>query len=233
MLELQNVHKAYQEAGRRQPVLSDLSARFEAAESIALLGPSGSGKSTLLNLLSGLDVPDAGRVEFAGQDLARWNDDARTLWRRRHVGFVFQFFNLLPALSVLDNLTLPQNLLGVGAKLARQRAQQMLDAVGLSARAGSYADTLSGGEQQRIAVARAIVHQPDIVLADEPTGNLDAATAGVVLELLQTLVVQRGRLLIMATHSATAAAICTRACAIEGGQLQRLDITQSQAVLTK
>ncbi|MEM7404462.1 MAG: ABC transporter ATP-binding protein [Pseudomonadota bacterium] len=222
MIELEDVHKAYVSGTRTQPVLAALSYTVASGESVALLGPSGSGKSTLLNLLAGLDLPDRGRVRVLSQELGALGDDGRTLLRRRHLGFVFQFFNLMPSLSVLDNLLLPQSLLGVHGARARQRALEMLEAVGLADRADSYADTLSGGEQQRVAIARAVVHEPDIVLADEPTGNLDAETARRVLDLLDRLVVRPGRILVMATHSERSAAICNAAVTIRDGALTSL-----------
>ena len=232
MLALDDVYKSYAEGDRAQVVLRGLSVRFEAGESVALVGPSGSGKSTLLNLLSGLDQPDSGTVSLRGQDLSRLRDADRTLLRRRHVGFVFQFFNLLPALTVMDNLLLPQNLLGVSAKRARERAQSLLQAVGLAARADSFADTLSGGEQQRVAVARAVVHEPAVVLADEPTGNLDSTTSSVVLTLLKTLVEQQNCMLIMATHSQAAASLCARAVALRDGTLVTLSGTDASSSST-
>ncbi len=219
VLEAVAVGKTYVEGGREHVVLDCVDARFSAGESVALLGRSGSGKSTLLNLLSGIDSPTRGTVRVSGQNLTDASDEARTLTRRRQMGFVFQFFNLLPALSVVENIMLPCTLVGDSRKSARDHARSLLKAVGLKGREDSYADRLSGGEQQRVALARAIAHEPKIVFADEPTGNLDAATSSEVLTLLKELVRDRGVTLVMATHSDEAAGICSRQVRVENGVL--------------
>ena len=220
---LAGVAKSYREGGRERRVFSDLSASFEAGCVTALVGRSGSGKSTLLNLVSGIDVADAGRIEFDGRDLCTLPERERVLHRRRHIGFVFQFFNLLPTLTVRENLLLPLELVGRERRAARLRADGLLERVGMSARGDDFPDQLSGGEQQRVAVARAIAHEPSLVLADEPTGNLDAETAAEVLDLLVDASRAAGHTLFMVTHSEQAAARADVVFVIEGGGLVRRD----------
>ena len=185
-----------------------------------MLGRSGSGKSTLLNVISGIDRPDGGQVWIGGQELTGISERDRTLFRRKHIGFVFQFFNLIPTLTVLENVTLPVELNGASQKMARHQAEPLLDAVGLLDRARTYPDKLSGGEQQRIAIARALVHDPKLVLADEPTGNLDENTGESVLALLDRLTRQAGKNLIMVTHSAESAMWADRVFHLREGQLE-------------
>lgn len=192
---------------------------FGRGERVALLGPSGSGKSTLLNLMSGIDTADEGTVEVDGTDLTGLSERERTLFRRRHIGFVFQFFNLLPTLTVEENLLLPLELAGQVSAEDRRRASSLLEAVGLAHRTGTFPDRLSGGEQQRIAVARALVHRPLLVLADEPTGNLDAETGLRVLALLDDLVRESGTTLLMVTHAPEVAARADRILTVRGGRL--------------
>ena len=181
------VDKSYREGGRARVVFQGLTARFGRGGVTALLGRSGSGKSTLLNLLGAIDVADAGRVSVGGVDLGALGECERTLWRRSEVGIVFQFFNLIPTLDVRENVMLPLELAGVRARASEARALEMLAAVGLADRGASFPEALSGGEQQRVAIARALVARPPLVLADEPTGNLDHETAGEVLDLLVRL----------------------------------------------
>ncbi len=219
MLELSGLRKSYQEGERRRVVLDGLDARFAEGELVAIAGRSGSGKSTLLNLACGIDLPDAGTVVLDGEDIAALGDRERTLARRHKVGFVFQFFNLIPTLSVLENLLLPLELVRRNGPEGRRHAIELLDRVGLADRAASFPDSLSGGEQQRVAVVRALVHDPLLVLADEPTGNLDAETGREVLELLDELVRARGRTLLMVTHSQEAARFADRVCTIVDGVL--------------
>ena len=188
--------------------------QVDAGKSVALLGRSGSGKSTLLSLLAGLDDIDGGAIDIGATRISSIAEPARTRFRRRHIGFVYQQFNVLPTLSVLDNVLLMLDLNGVTGLTARERAHQWLAAVGLATAADRMPDTLSGGEQQRVGIARALVHQPGLVLADEPTGNLDADTASLIAALLSDLVEQAGTTLIMATHSASLAAGCDRQLAL-------------------
>jgi putative ABC transport system ATP-binding protein len=224
-IELRHLSKSFTEGRRRHRVLDDVSADFLRGETIAVRGRSGSGKSTLLNLIGGIDAPDTGRITVAGIDLTGLTERDRTLFRREHIGFVYQAFNLVPTLSVADNIRLVLELNRVPAREAQQRIDGLLDAVGLADRAGSYPDVLSGGEQQRVAIARALCHEPAVVIADEPTGNLDDTTAEVVLELLDRLVRERGGTMLIATHSARVAAVCDREIEIHGG---RLDAPQSR-----
>jgi len=220
VVRISDLSKAYEEGGRRHIVLDGASTRIRRGEFVVLLGPSGSGKSTLLNVVSGIDVPDAGQVEVAGTELTTLNEKARTLFRRRHLGFVFQFFNLLPTLTVLENLLLPLELKGPVGQEEESRARGLLERVGLADRDGTFPDRLSGGEQQRVAFARALVHQPDLILADEPTGNLDPDTGARVLDLLDELVRGEGRTLLAVTHSRELAARADRVLHMDHGRLR-------------
>lgn len=219
-IRLVNLSKAYQEGERRRVVLQAASVEFVRGEFVALLGRSGSGKSTLLNLVSGIDRPDAGEVWVGGQELTGVSERDRTLFRRRQIGFVFQFFNLIPTLTVVENVALPVELNGARPRTARAAAERLLDAVGLLERAAAYPDKLSGGEQQRVAIARALVHDPELVLADEPTGNLDENTGESVLALLDRLTRQAGKNLLMVTHSAESAAWADRVFHLRDGKLE-------------
>jgi putative ABC transport system ATP-binding protein len=198
MLELRDLTKSYN--GRA--VLNRLSHHFKAGEFIAIMGESGVGKSTLLNLIAGLDAPDGGMILVDGKPMAALDDDAATRLRRTRMGFIFQAFHVLPHLTLQQNIALPLLL----NHQARERAGEMLAAVGLAGRGGDFPRQLSGGEMQRVAIARALVHRPALVLADEPTGNLDPETADSVLELLRTEVKANGASAIMVTHSHAAAA---------------------------
>jgi putative ABC transport system ATP-binding protein len=219
-IELRNLSKSFTEGRRQHRVLDDVSADFRRGETIAVRGRSGSGKSTLLNLIGGIDTPDAGCVIVAGVELTGLSERDRTLFRRRHIGFVYQAFNLVPTLDVADNIRLVLELNGVPAGESQRRIAELLDAVGLADRASSYPDVLSGGEQQRVAIARALCHEPAVVIADEPTGNLDDRTADVVLVLLDKLVRERGGTMLIATHSARVASVCDREIEIHGGRLE-------------
>lgn len=213
IIEFQNLTKSYTEGERERTVLEEVNFYVEPGETIVLLGRSGSGKSTLLNLVSGIDVPTRGRVLIQNEDITPKSEQERTLFRRRHIGFVFQFFNLIPTLTVEENILLPLEL--NGRLHERQKALDLLEEVGLRDRAESFPDQLSGGEQQRVAVARALVHDPLLILADEPTGNLDYETGMQVLGLLDRLVRQRQRTMIMATHSREVIGIANRIIAIQ------------------
>jgi putative ABC transport system ATP-binding protein len=219
-IRLVNLSKAYLEGERLRVVLQDASVEFARGEFVALLGRSGSGKSTLLNLVSGIDRPDRGQVWIGGQELTAMSERDRTLFRRRQIGFVFQFFNLIPTLTVVENVALPRELNGASPRSARENAERLLDAVGLLERARTYPDKLSGGEQQRIAIARALVHDPQLVLADEPTGNLDENTGETVLALLDRLTRQAGKNLLMVTHSAESAGRADRVFHLRDGKLE-------------
>lgn len=200
-VELAGVTKDYGDGSGSHRVLDRVSVRFAPGEFVAIVGRSGSGKSTLLNLLGGLDVPTAGRVLFGGEDLAALPEAGRARIRRERIGFVFQDFNLIPTLRVGENLLLPLELNGLSRVEAMGRCEVLLERVGLGSMAARFPESLSGGEQQRLAVIRAVAHGPDVVIADEPTGNLDLDTAQEVLDLLQQSCGEAGRTLIMATHS--------------------------------
>ena len=209
MLVLDKLSKAY-EGARSRSVLRDVSLVLAAGEYIAVMGESGIGKSTLLNLIAGLDMPDAGSIRFDGVDLTGLDDDALTLLRRKSMGFVFQAFHILPYLSLAQNVALPLILNRAAESEAAERAAKMLAAVGLRGREASMPRELSGGELQRVAIARALVHQPRLLLADEPTGNLDPESAAQVLGLLREQVKARHAACILVTHSQAAAASADR-----------------------
>ena len=195
--------------GGRQ-LFDGLDLRLQPGEIVAVMGESGAGKSSLLNVIAGLDLPDAGTIAIHGRELSTLDDDARTVLRRDHIGFVFQAFHILPHLSLAQNVALPLVLAGQGGLAALARAQAMLDAVGLGGRGADYAAQLSGGELQRIAIARALVHQPALILADEPTGNLDPETAARILALFAQTVRQSAIAALIVTHSERAAAVADR-----------------------
>ena len=203
-----------------RPILDGLDLELTAGEYVAIIGESGAGKSTLLNLVAGLDRADAGRISIGGEDITVLDEDARTRLRRAKVGFVFQAFHILPHLTVAQNVELPLVLLGVEPGERRRRTMQLLAAVGLGDRAESPPRELSGGELQRVAVARALVHRPALVLADEPTGNLDPDTAETVLRLLAGTIKAEGAAGILVTHSIHAAATADRVLRLDHGRLR-------------
>ena len=218
-VRLCNLSRSFMEGERRHDVIRDLTANFMQGETVALRGRSGSGKSTLLNLISGIDSPDSGRIVVADRDITAMSEHDRTLFRRRHIGFVYQAFNLVPTLTVADNIRLVLELNGLERSVAAKRIRDLLGEVGLADRAESYPDVLSGGEQQRVAIARALAHEPPLLLADEPTGNLDERTAETILALLDRLVRQSGGTMIMATHSASLSAFADRSLELHDGVL--------------
>jgi len=220
MVEARNVSKRY-EGKRTVHALRGVSFRVARGEMVATMGPSGSGKSTLLNIVGGLDRASEGTVLIDGADTSRLDDDALTRLRREKIGFVFQFFNLLPTLTARENVALPLYLSGAGRREAVRRASEMLALVGLAEREEHLPDELSGGEQQRVAMARALVLGPPLVLADEPTGNLDSRSGQEVLALLQNLQRQFGTTVLMVTHDPKAAAVCDRILTMEDGRLIR------------
>ena len=219
MLSVQELHKNYRSGGGLQTVLDKLSFQVPQGEIAALLGASGSGKTSLLNLLSGIDTPDGGSVHIDGADIHALGEPQRTLFRRRHIGFVFQFFNLIPTLTVGENIALPMELIGTQPQIAQERVETLLDQVGLSRMADRYPETLSGGEQQRTAVARALSHRPKLLLADEPTGNLDEVTGRQVISLLTDLVRDQRTTLVVVTHSHAVADAADRVLQLQNGQL--------------
>lgn len=227
LIELRHLSKCYEEGERKRVLFSDLNGSIRRHEFVALLGRSGSGKSTLLNLISGIDLPSAGEVVIDGVCLTRLSEEDRTLFRRRHIGFVFQFFNLIPTLTVEENLFLPLELNRLLDAQRRQYALNLLHEVGLAERAASYPDRLSGGEQQRLAIARALVHRPLVLLADEPTGNLDAETGRQVLNLLEQLARQVAMTVLMVTHSEEGARRADRVLTVRDGLLCEPDKTIS------
>ncbi|MHC4895150.1 MAG: ABC transporter ATP-binding protein [Planctomycetota bacterium] len=216
-VEVRGLERHVDEGGERRSILRGIDLTLARGEFVALLGRSGSGKSTLLNLLGGLDRPDAGEILLDGERVDTLDETARTILRRRGIGFVFQAFNLVPTLTVLENVLLPLDLDRRGSAADRARARELLDAVGLGDRCESFPDRLSGGERQRVAVARALVVEPVLVLADEPTGNLDHETGEGVLDLLEKLVPDRGATLLLVTHSKEAAARASRVLELDDG----------------
>lgn len=216
-ITLQNLRKYYVEGDEQRLIFNNLNLSIHPQEFIALLGQSGSGKSTLLNLLSGIDLPDDGRIQIGDQIINELSETQRTQFRRRHIGFIFQFFNLIPTLTVEENLLLPLELNGLmdGAQL--EQALALLAQVGLGNRRSSFPERLSGGEQQRLAIARALVHRPTLLLADEPTGNLDSETGQKILDLLMQLHQSVGTTIIMVTHSQPVAAQADRILCLEAG----------------
>jgi putative ABC transport system ATP-binding protein len=219
IVRLERVCKDYREGERSRQVLRETSAALPEGEIVAIRGRSGSGKSTLLNLIAGIDVPTSGQVWVAGTRLEGLSPAARTAFRRDHLGFVFQFFNLIPTLTVLENVQLPAELAGRAPHAAARRARELLSEVSLSGRERAYPDRLSGGEQQRVAIARALVQDPRLLLADEPTGNLDDETGRSVMALLARLTRDRGRSLVLVTHSPEIAAAADRTFTLDAGHL--------------
>lgn len=202
------------------PVLDQVDLSIAAGEIVAIMGRSGSGKSTLLKLIGALDVPDSGSVNVDGQQLADLTEDGRTRFRRARLGYVFQFFNLIPTLTVEENVSLPLMLNRCKAETARQRVDELLGALDLQGRGSRFPDELSGGEQQRVAIARALSHRPGVIIADEPTGNLDGESAATTLELLERACRATPATLIIATHSVEAAGIADRVLHLRNGRLQ-------------
>ncbi|MEM6252747.1 MAG: ABC transporter ATP-binding protein [Cyanobacteria bacterium P01_D01_bin.156] len=208
------------EGATQRQVLSDLSLTFDEGQFIVLLGQSGSGKSTLLNLISGIERPTAGEVLIDGVPITKLDERTCTLFRRDEIGIIFQFFNLIPTLTVLENVTLPQELAGNAPGDVEAQATSILDRVGLGDRTSAFPDKLSGGQQQRVAIARALVHEPRLILADEPTGNLDEETGETVLQLLLDLTRNANKTLIMATHNPDIAKYADRVLRVHEGQLE-------------
>jgi putative ABC transport system ATP-binding protein len=202
IVKLRDLTKCYEEAGKELTVLDCVNADFQEGQFVVLLGKSGSGKSTLLNLIGGLDVPTTGEVWIKDKRVTGLGERELTLFRRDNIGFIFQFFNLIPTLTVLENITLPYELRGRSRREGEKAGRALLERVGLADRADAYPDRLSGGQQQRVAIARALIHEPLLILADEPTGNLDEDTSKAVIKMLLELTREAGRTLIMATHSA-------------------------------
>ena len=223
VIEFRHLSKSYWEADQEHVVLNDVNGKVYEGEFVVLFGKSGCGKSTLLNLISGIDAPGRGDILVEGQSLTGMSEDERTLFRRRHIGFVFQSFNLIPTLTVRDNLLLPLELAGRLDNGDRTDMADMLEELGMAQRMDFYPDKLSTGEQQRVAIARALIHKPAIILADEPTGNLDHDTGQEVLNLLDRLVRRAGRTMIMVTHSREVIGLADRLMTIRDCRLEESD----------
>ena len=219
IIRLENLSKDYAEGGKTRTVLHNCNAALEEGRFVAIRGRSGSGKSTLLNLIAGIDAPTSGDIYIDDVRVTRLSARERTLFRRDRIGFIFQFFNLIPTLTVLENVLLPAELANRNGAATRAQALALLDRVGLADRLAVFPDKLSGGEQQRVAIARALLLNPRLVLADEPTGNLDAKTGDEIMHLLDEMTRRAGKTLIMVTHSRQIAARADRVLTIQDGQL--------------
>jgi putative ABC transport system ATP-binding protein len=219
LIRIEALAKHYREGGTRHTVFSALNGCLLRGEIVALLGSSGSGKSTLLHLVAGLDRPDAGRIVVDGRDIANLDETARTLWRRREVGLVFQFFNLIPTLTVVENARLPLSLNRLDDAVHHRRLAELLERIGLSSYEQRFPEQLSGGEQQRLAIVRALIHGPRLLLADEPTGNLDERTGEQVLALLLELVRPVATTVLLVTHDRRIADRCDRVLELHNGEL--------------
>jgi len=230
MLSIRRLCRSFREGERIHRVLEGLDAQVGSGERVAVMGRSGSGKSTLLNLISGIDHADSGSILVDGLEVTGLGEPARTRFRRAHIGFVYQFFNLIPTLDVAENVRLVLELNGVRGRAAHERSLAALRDVGLGARAQSAVDALSGGEQQRVAIARALVHAPNLLLADEPTGNLDDATAREVLPALLDLTRARGTTLLIVTHDEALAGAADRVLELRDGRLHERAHTAQAAV---
>ncbi|WP_069163214.1 ABC transporter ATP-binding protein [Nocardia altamirensis] len=218
MLELSEVTKEYRVGGQTVRALDGISLRIEQGEFTSIIGPSGSGKSTLLHLLGALDTPNSGSIRFQGNEIGTLDEDSQSEFRRKRVGFIFQFFNLLPTLSAWENVAIPKLLDGTGMRKAKPRALELLDQVGLSDRANHRPAELSGGQMQRVAVARALIMDPALILADEPTGNLDSKTGASILALLGEIA-GAGNSVVMVTHDMGAVAYCDRVITLRDGRI--------------
>ncbi len=219
MLTVSQLSKSYPSGEGRQVIFSDLSLTVNQGEVVALLGASGSGKTTLLNLLSGIDSPDSGNVIINDVDIHSLDENGRTLLRRHNLGFVFQFFNLIPTLTVAENIALPMQLVDKAAADISDMVKNLLQKVGLAGTQNRYPETLSGGEQQRVAIARALAHQPKVLLADEPTGNLDEQTGETIIDLLNQLAREQQITMLIVTHSQQVAHSADRMLTLQQGSL--------------
>lgn len=229
-INLVNISKYYTEGDQQRLVFRDVDLEIQPGEFVVLLGRSGSGKSTLLNILSGIDEPSSGQVIINDIDLTNLSEQDRTLFRRQYIGFVFQLFNLIPTLTVLENVLLPLELTGKLKKAHQEHVARLLSAVRLTDRINSFPDKLSGGEQQRVAILRALIHKPLLLLADEPTGNLDSDTSRQVLNLMTTLVRKEGKTLVLVTHSQEVAQLADRVFVFRKGQLIEQQSKKGNAV---
>ncbi|MEP7337694.1 MAG: ABC transporter ATP-binding protein [Acidobacteriota bacterium] len=228
MIRLENLSRSYGD-GKIVYALDGVSLQIGRGERVAVMGPSGSGKSTLLNLICGLDEPTEGAIKVDGVDIARLDDDARTRLRREKIGMVFQTFNLLPTLTATENVSLPLRLQGIARKEAEKRANAMLARVGLTGRSTHRPDEVSGGERQRIAIARALIFEPPVLLADEPTGNLDSTTGEEILSLMDDLHREFNTTILMVTHNEEAAKHCDRIIRLRDGKVVSTTAVRAQA----
>jgi putative ABC transport system ATP-binding protein len=219
LIRIRQLAKAYRRGQQEIAVLTGIDLDVMEGDFVALMGPSGSGKSTLLNLIAGIDQPGAGTIEIAGVDIATLDEGELADWRAANIGFIFQFYNLMPVLTAFENVELPLLLTGLSARARRERVRQTLALVALTDRADHYPNELSGGQQQRVAIARALVSDPTLIVADEPTGDLDRATGEEVLNLLERLVDDLGKTIVMVTHDPKAAARAHRLVHLEKGVL--------------
>jgi putative ABC transport system ATP-binding protein len=219
LVEIQHLVKGYVRGDQLVPVLQDISLTIHEGDFVSLMGPSGSGKSTLLNLIAGIDKPDAGSLRIGGEDITRLSEGELADWRASNIGFVFQFYNLMPVLTAFENVELPLLLTNLSKSERRGRVELTLGLVGLSDRMDHYPNELSGGQQQRVAIARAIVTDPTILVCDEPTGDLDKQSASDVLAMLKTLNTDMKKTIIMVTHDAHAAEAARRMVHLEKGEL--------------
>ena len=219
LVEIRNLAKSYTRGGQAVPVLADITLDIAAGDFIALMGPSGSGKTTLLNLIAGIDKPDSGTLRVDGVDIAALGEAELADWRAAHVGFIFQFYNLMPVLTAYENVELPLMLAPLSRAERRARVELVLSVVGLADRMKHYPNELSGGQQQRVAIARAVVADPTIIVADEPTGDLDRVSAADILAMLQRLNRELGKTIIMVTHDANAARAARSLLHLEKGEL--------------
>ena len=219
IVELQGVSKSYHRGKQLVPVLDNISFAIARGEFLALMGPSGSGKSTLLNLIAGIDKPDRGTILVNGTDITTLSETGLASWRSASVGFIFQFYNLIPVLTAAENVELPLLLTGLSRRKRKEHIETVLSLVNLSDRMDHYPSELSGGQQQRVAIARAMIADPDILVADEPTGDLDRVSAGEILSLMERLVTDFGKTIIMVTHDPKSAEKAGRTVHLEKGEL--------------
>ncbi len=219
LVEISNLSKGYTRGGQAVPVLDNITLNIKRGEFIALMGPSGSGKSTLLNLIAGIDKPDSGVLKIDGEDITLLTEGQLADWRAANIGFIFQFYNLMPVLTAFENVELPLLLTNLSKRERRERVEMTLGLVGLSDRMEHYPNELSGGQQQRVAIARAIVTDPTVLVCDEPTGDLDKQSANDVLAMLKQLNTEMGKTIIMVTHDAHAAEAAKRMVHLEKGEL--------------
>ncbi len=227
-LVCENLRKVYNDNGKQSCVLKDFNFKFSRGDFTAVTGPSGAGKSTLLHIMGAIDGPTSGRVFFEGNDIHRLGERSLAGFRNRRIGFIFQFYHLLPEFTVLENVLLPSMVAGFSGKRTRKRAMELLASVGLEGHAGNYSAELSGGEMQRAAICRALINDPDLILADEPTGNLDSANSSHIIEILKGLNREGGKTLIIATHDRNLAENAGKVAVLVDGRLESFEEAQGK-----